>query len=75
MVRSRRKQKKKTITCGLYRDPIQPNSCKGQVEDNQRNLYMNWALDSINTLLLMLLSAEGIAVMISNAIINLNMVD
>lgn len=48
---------------------------KGQVEDNQRNLYMNWALDSINTLLLMLLSAEGIAVMISNAIINLNMVD
>lgn len=48
---------------------------KGQVEDNQRNLYMNWALDSINTLLLMLLCAEGIAVMISNAIINLNMVD
>lgn len=48
---------------------------KGQVEDNQRNLYVNWALDSINTLLLMLLSAEGIAVMISNAIINLNMVD
>lgn len=48
---------------------------KGQVEDNQRNLYVNWALDSINTLLLMLLCAEGIAVMISNAIINLNMVD
>ena len=48
---------------------------KGHLEDNQRNLYMNWALDSINTPLLMLLCAEGIAVMISNAIINLNMVD
>ena len=48
---------------------------KGQDEDNQRNPYMNWVLDSINTLLLMLLCAEAIAVMISNAIINLNMVD
>lgn len=48
---------------------------KGQVEDNQRNPYMNWVLDSINTLLLMLLCAEAIAGMISNAIINLNMVD
>lgn len=48
---------------------------KGQDEDNQRNPYMNWVLDSINTLLLMLLCAEAIAVMISNAISNLNMVD
>lgn len=56
VAQSRRKQKNPDSNIWDCLETLfKPAVVKGHLGDNQRNLYMGWVLDSINTLWLMLL--------------------